>query len=205
MSTGKRRSHILTSSNAQGNASPTHGLPQAPYALIGRKKDLEAAQDLILRGNVRLVTITGPPGVGKTRFAVELASTVGSESEDGLVLAVAYPALADVGDISVGGVWVCRITRGAGGLSLEQRVAQIERQITEMLSIPGIDRRTITISVRPVGQSAAIVVADIALITVTPEDAAGTHVTTMDLARQWARRLVAGLQRALPSATFHGF
>jgi len=122
-----------------------------------------------------------------------------------LVLAVAYPALADIGDISVGGVWVCRITRGAGGLSLDQRVVQIERQITEMLSIPGIDRRTITISVRPFGQSAAIVVADITLITVTPEDAAGTNVTTMELARQWARRLVVGLQRALPSATFHGF
>jgi len=122
-----------------------------------------------------------------------------------LVLAVAYPALADMGDISVGGVWVCRITRGAGGVSPEQRVVQIERQITEVLSIPGIVRRTITVSVRPFGQSAAIVVGDITVITVTPEDAAGTNVTTMELARQWARRLVAGLQRALPSATFHGF
>jgi hypothetical protein len=27
----------------------------------------------------------------------------------------------------------------------------------------------------------------------------------MELARQWARRLMAGLQRALPSTTFHGF
>jgi carbamoylphosphate synthase small subunit len=122
-----------------------------------------------------------------------------------LVLAVAYPALADIGDISVGGVWVCRITRGAGGVTLEQRLVQIERQMTEVLSIPGIDRRTITVSVRPFGRSAAIVVADITVITVTSEDAAGTSVTTMELARQWARRLVAGLQRALPSATFHGF
>jgi hypothetical protein len=122
-----------------------------------------------------------------------------------LVLSLAYPALADIGDISVGGVWVCRITRGAGGLSLEQRVVRIERQITEVLSIPGIDRRTITVSVRPLGQSAAMVVADITIITVTLEDAAGTNVTTMELARQWARRLVAGLQRAFPSATFHGF
>ena len=122
-----------------------------------------------------------------------------------LVLGLAYPALADIGDISVGGVWVCRITRGAGGLSLEQRVAKIDRQITEVLSIPGTDRRSISISVRPLGRSATIVVADITVITVTPADAAGAHVTTMELARQWARRLVAGLQRALPSTTFHGF
>ena len=123
----------------------------------------------------------------------------------GLVLSVAYPALADVGDISVGGVWVCRITRGAGGLSPEQRAAQINRRITEVLSIPGTARRTILISVRPLGASAAIVVGDITVLTVTPADAADTHVTTMELARQWARRLVAGLQRALPSTTFHGF
>jgi len=84
MNTSRQRSHILTS-NAQGKQSPLHGLPQPPYSLIGRKKDLEAAQDLVLRGNVRLVTITGPPGVGKTRFAVELASTVGSEFDDGAV------------------------------------------------------------------------------------------------------------------------
>lgn len=122
-----------------------------------------------------------------------------------LVISLAAPALADIGDISVGGIWVCRIARGAGGLSLEQRVVQIERRITEVLSIPGIDRRSIPLLVRPLGQSASIVVAGITVITVTPGDAAGTHVTTMELARQWARRLMAGLQRAFPSATFHGF
>jgi hypothetical protein len=122
-----------------------------------------------------------------------------------LVLGVAHPALADIGDIAVGGVWVCRITRSAGGLSLEQRVAKIERQITEVLSLPGIDRRSVPILVRPLGGSATIAVAGITVMTVTPEDAAGTRVTTTELARQWARRLAAGLQRALPSATFHGF
>jgi hypothetical protein len=122
-----------------------------------------------------------------------------------LVLGLAYPALADIGDISVGGVWVCRITRGAGGLSLEERVARINRQITEVLSLPGTDRRSVPVSVRPMGRSTAIIVADITVITVTPEDAAGTRVTTTELARQWARRLAAGLQRALPSTTFHGF
>ena len=123
----------------------------------------------------------------------------------GLVLSVSYPAMADIGDVSVGGVWVCRITRGAGGVSPEQRVVQINRRITEVLSIPGTDRRSISMSVRTLGASAAIVVADITVITVTSEDAAGADVTTMELARQWARRLVAGLQRALPGTTFHGF
>lgn len=85
MSSGKRRSHISASSNAQAKEGPLHGLVPQPYSLIGRKKDLETSQDLILRGNVRLVTITGPPGVGKTRFAIELASSVASEFDDGAV------------------------------------------------------------------------------------------------------------------------
>jgi hypothetical protein len=123
----------------------------------------------------------------------------------GLVLSVPYPAMAEVGDVSVGGVWVCRITSGAGGLSPEQRVVQINRRITEVLSIPSTVRRTISIAVRPLGSSATIVVGDITVMTVTPADAAGTQVTTMELARQWARRLAAGLQRALPGTTFHGF
>jgi hypothetical protein len=38
------------------------------------------------------------------------------------------------------------------------------------------------------------------LLTVVPEDAAGTGVTTAELARQWARRLVAGMKVALSRA-----
>lgn len=85
MSAGKRRSHITPISSAQAKRSSLHGLPPRPYSLIGRKLDLEMSQELIRRGNVRLVTITGPPGVGKTRFAMELASSVASEFDDGAV------------------------------------------------------------------------------------------------------------------------
>ncbi len=85
MSTGKLHSHIPTSRTAQAKKGSPHGLPQRPHSLVGREKDLETSQSLILRGNVRLVTITGPPGVGKTRFAMEVASTVASEFDDGLV------------------------------------------------------------------------------------------------------------------------
>jgi non-specific serine/threonine protein kinase len=53
--------------------------------LLGREADLEAAQALLLQGDVRLVTVTGPPGVGKTRFAVAIASAVEEEFDDGAV------------------------------------------------------------------------------------------------------------------------
>lgn len=123
----------------------------------------------------------------------------------GLVLGLTPPALAEMGDVSVGGVWVCRITRGAGGQTLQQRMVDVERRITEVLSTPRFRRTGVAVSVRPMGQGAAILVTDYVVLTVVPEDAAGTGVTTLELARQWARRLVTGLNRALPDASFVAF
>jgi heat shock protein HslJ len=107
-------------------------------------------------------------------------------------------ALAATGDISVGGVWVCQLTRVAPGLTLEQRVRQVEQRITDVLSLPELQRRQLTVEVRPAGAAATIVAAAITIMTVTPADAAGTGVTPHQLANQWAGRLVQGLRRALP-------
>ena len=85
MSAGKWSGNASASSSIHAKEGLLHGLPQRPHSLVGREKDLEMSQSLILRGNVRLVTITGPPGVGKTRFAIELASTVTPEFDDGVV------------------------------------------------------------------------------------------------------------------------
>jgi heat shock protein HslJ len=116
-----------------------------------------------------------------------------------LVQAVAPPAaLAETGDISVGGVWVCRLTRGVAGLTLAQRVAQIEQRVADVLSIPVSARPRLRVEVRSVRPGAAIVAGDITVMTVTPEDAAGTGVSAYELATQWARRLAEGLRRAFP-------
>ena len=107
-------------------------------------------------------------------------------------------ALAEIGDISVGGVWVCRLTRGAAGLTLEQRVEQINQRIVDVQSLPELTRRQIAVEVRAVGDSAVIVAADITIMTVTPADAPGTGVPVYEVANQWAARLVQGLRIALP-------
>jgi predicted ATPase/DNA-binding XRE family transcriptional regulator len=49
-----------------------HNLPSLP-ALIGRRAELEALVDLLMRPETRLVTLLGPGGIGKTRLALAVA------------------------------------------------------------------------------------------------------------------------------------
>ncbi len=51
-----------------------HNLPAAPTSLVGRERELDDLRNLLLRPDVRLVTLTGPGGIGKTRLALQAAS-----------------------------------------------------------------------------------------------------------------------------------
>jgi predicted ATPase/serine/threonine protein kinase len=51
---------------------PTN-LPVSRTGFVGREKEVAAAKELVQRQDVRLVTVTGPGGIGKTRLAVEVA------------------------------------------------------------------------------------------------------------------------------------
>jgi predicted ATPase len=57
----------------QVETRPTN-LPVQRTGFVGREKEVAAAKELLLRQDVRLVTVTGPGGIGKTRLAVEVAS-----------------------------------------------------------------------------------------------------------------------------------
>jgi predicted ATPase/serine/threonine protein kinase len=49
-------------------------LPVQQAGFVGREKEIAAVKELLLRRDVRLVTITGPGGIGKTRLVVQVAS-----------------------------------------------------------------------------------------------------------------------------------
>ncbi len=49
-------------------------LPARPGPLIGRDDETREVSGLLVRPDVRLVTLTGPPGIGKTRIALEVAA-----------------------------------------------------------------------------------------------------------------------------------
>ncbi|HVE93223.1 MAG TPA: tetratricopeptide repeat protein [Actinomycetota bacterium] len=61
-----------------------HNLPAPPTALVGRERELRLLTDLLGQGDVRLVTLTGPGGIGKTRLALESARNLLGRFWDGV-------------------------------------------------------------------------------------------------------------------------
>jgi predicted ATPase/transcriptional regulator with XRE-family HTH domain len=62
--------------------APLPSLPVPPTALLGRELERVHARSLLLAGSVRMVTLTGPAGVGKTRLGLEVARDLAPEFSD---------------------------------------------------------------------------------------------------------------------------
>lgn len=58
-------------------------IPTLPAPLIGRAEECAAVRGLVLRDGVKLVTLTGSGGVGKTSLALQIAAEVAGVFDDG--------------------------------------------------------------------------------------------------------------------------
>jgi non-specific serine/threonine protein kinase len=67
------------------DTNPRSGLVPLPLtSFVGRTDELDLAQALLEDPNRRLLTLTGPGGIGKTRLAIEIANRLGADYPDGV-------------------------------------------------------------------------------------------------------------------------
>lgn len=84
---------VPTSQTPSRQIAPLN-LPAQMTGLIGRINEVQAVRALLKRTDVRLVTLTGPGGTGKTRVAIQVASQLREAFSDGLAF-VDLSAISD--------------------------------------------------------------------------------------------------------------
>jgi predicted ATPase len=129
----------LLSPPGAGDVSPL--LPASLASLVGRERELAAVRALLVRSEVRLVTLTGPGGVGKTRLALRVAEEMAGEFADGVV----FLPLAAVTDRPKGTQLVVAAIARALGIResgeppLAERLAEIIRERRLLLVLDNLE------------------------------------------------------------------
>ncbi len=66
-------------------------LPTSATALIGREQEAAVVCEYLLQAKIRLVTLIGPPGIGKTRLSLEAAREASANFIDGVFFIALAP------------------------------------------------------------------------------------------------------------------
>jgi predicted ATPase/DNA-binding SARP family transcriptional activator len=110
-----------TTATAAPSAPPSN-VPTELTSFVGRQDELSAVEALV--GSCRLVTLTGPGGVGKTRLAVEAARRVADSFRDGVWLVELAP-LTDDGLLAATVLGALRLTEEPGVAPVDSLVARL--------------------------------------------------------------------------------
>jgi predicted ATPase/DNA-binding SARP family transcriptional activator len=113
-------------------------LPVPLTPLVGRELEVAAVTALLRRDDVRLVTLTGAGGTGKTRLAIAAGEELGREYEDG-VFFVDLSALDDP-ELVPATIAAALGLRDASAQTIEQRLEDILRERRLLLVLDNFER-----------------------------------------------------------------
>ena len=113
-------------------------LPTPRTSFVGRVREVAAAADFLRAGRGRLLTLTGPGGVGKTRLAIRVAEELASGFPDG----VAFAPLAAIDDPDLVGPAIAEAlgVRGASGRSAAATLPGVLRERRILLILDNFER-----------------------------------------------------------------
>lgn len=118
--------------------SVPHNLPESLNSFFGRTSELEALAGILADENVRLITLTGPGGTGKTRLSLEVARRVLDKFRDG----VFFVQLAPIFDPELVPTTIARTIglREGGGLPPLENLKTFLRDRTVLLILDNLEQ-----------------------------------------------------------------
>jgi predicted ATPase/class 3 adenylate cyclase len=112
-------------------------LPSATTSFVGREQEITAASERLRQRDVRLLTLIGTAGVGKTRLALQVAGDVNNTLADGVCF-VALEQLSDADGVIPGIAQALRIQDEKDSTLFEQLIAAL-RELSLLLILDNFE------------------------------------------------------------------